>query len=136
MSTRALIGILNPDGSILAGFQWSDGGNFRSDQASATFHDLKNIEKLVALREWNTMFSPRSKAGKALQKSGSYHITPIGRYNVFTGKDNRDDALKGEAGITYTENGYLVENLKTALATAADYVYVFDAGSSRWRTYH
>lgn len=56
MSTRAIIGIKNPDGSILGAWQWNDGDCIIND-LNRNFNTAEKARLLISQGMWSTMFT-------------------------------------------------------------------------------
>lgn len=60
MSTRAIIGIKNADGTILGAWQWCDGNGLTS-LLNKTFNTLEKAMSLINQGMWSTMFTQKEK---------------------------------------------------------------------------
>ena len=60
MSTRAIIGIQNNDGTITGAWQWNDGMNIAS-LLRREFDTLEKAQELIKNGVWNNIISQKSK---------------------------------------------------------------------------
>ena len=58
MSTRAIMGIVQSNGSFLGAWQWNDGGNIL-ELLNRKFVDDKSVKDLLSVGMWSTMWGPR-----------------------------------------------------------------------------
>lgn len=60
MSTRAIIGIKNADGTITGAWQWNDGGKL-TRRLNTYFNTFEKAKTLISVGMWSSMFTLNEK---------------------------------------------------------------------------
>ena len=143
MSTRAIIGIQNNDGSIKGGWQWNDGMNLKS-LLKSQFDTIEKVNELISNGVWNNIVSPRDK--KTLdhftewtkRDNSDYYIVSVGKCHLLKEKpnDNAEFCFGGDEGIIINDNGSMTfENFERALGQDINYLYLFYPETKEWKIY-
>lgn len=143
MSTRAIIGIKNENGTITGGWQWNDGMGLIS-LLRKEFDTVEKIQELISNGVWNNIAGPRDKQEinqfmKWAKRQGSdYSVVPVGRCFLLKEEpcDNASFCFGDEEGITINADGSMTfADFTTANGQDINYMYLFNPVTSTWRTY-
>lgn len=98
MSTRAIIGIQNMDGTITGAWQWNDGMDL-APLLREQFNTLEKVQVLIKNGVWNNMFSPEDTETLkhftewSKRDDSCYYIVSVGKCYLLKEKPN--DTLSG-----------------------------------------
>ena len=143
MSTRAIIGIRNENGTITGGWQWNDGRGLIS-LLSKEFDTVEKIQELISNGVWNNITGPRDKQEInqfmewANRQGSDYSVVPVGRCFLLKEEpcDNASFCFGDEEGITINADGSMTfADFATANSQDINYMYLFNPMTSTWRTY-
>ena len=143
MSTRAIIGLQNEDGTITAGWQWNDGKGLLPLLRSQ-FNTTEKITELISNGVWSTIVSPRDKETLGIytewtkRDSSEYYIVPVGKCHLLKTKpnDNAEFCFGGDAGIIINDDGSMTfENFERAIGQDINYLYLFNPETEEWKVY-
>lgn len=143
MSTRAIIGIQNTDGTITAGWQWNDGGGL-GPLLRRHYNTIDKIQTLINNGVWSTIITPKDKESLTLftdwvkRENSGYYIVSAGKCKLLKQKPN--DTAKfcfgGDKGITINNDGSMTfDNFETAHGQDINYLYLFNPETNKWKTY-
>jgi len=143
MSTRAIIGIQNKDGSITGGWQWNDGEGLLP-LLKSQFNTTEKIVELIQNGVWSTIISPKDNEALEVysewtkRKNSIYHITSVGKCHLLKTKpnDNAEFCFGGDKGITINTDGSMTfENFECANGQDINYLYLFNPETQKWKMY-
>ena len=143
MSTRAIIGIQNNDGSINGGWQWNDGKGLLP-LLKSQFNTIEKIETLISNGVWSTIVSPRDKETLEVytewtkRDNSEYYIVSVGKCHLLKTKpnDNAEFCFGGDEGIIINDNGSMTfENFERAHGQDLNYIYLFYPETKEWKVY-
>lgn len=143
MSTRAIIGIRNEDGTITGGWQWNDGMGLIS-LLRKEFDTVEKIQELISNGVWNNIAGPHDKQEIkqfmewANRQGSDYSVVPVGRCFLLKEEpcDNAAFCFGDEEGITINSDGSMTfANFITANSQGINYMYLFNPVTNTWRTY-
>lgn len=141
MSTRAIIGIHNKDGSISGGWQWNDGKGLLPLLRSQ-FNTTEKIIELISNGVWNNILSPEDKETlehftKWTKKENSnYYIVPVGKCLLLKEKPNDNAAFcfGGDEGIIINGDGSMTfEDFEWANGQDINCLYLFYPETGEWK---
>jgi len=143
MSTRAIIGIQNKDGTITGGWQWNDGKGLLP-ALKRNFDTLDKVKTLISNGVWNNLVKPRNK--KTLEcytewskrENSDYYIVPVGECHLLKERpnDNAEFCFGGDDGITINEDGSMTfEDFECANGQDISYLYLFYPETREWKVY-
>lgn len=126
MSTRAIVGVVQKDGTFLGAWQWSDGGTIL-DILNRKFIEEKEVKDLLSVGAWQIMLGPRQWKEYCDYINKQYgwpepqHIVVN---NVYFKKES------------YCANKPTVyKNIIDAANEDINYVYVYDSKNHKWKKY-
>lgn len=143
MSTRAIIGIQNSDGSITGGWQWNDGKGLLP-LLKKYFPTEDKIERLITSGVWNNIAAPEDVHKLELffefskRKNSNYHLIQVEDCQLLKEKpcDNAEFCFGEDEGITVNTDGSMTfENFKTANGQDISYLYLFSKETKTWKVY-
>lgn len=143
MSTRAIIGIENADGSIRGGWQWNDGKGLLP-LLQSQFNTPDKIHTLISNGVWNNMVSPYDTARLAhfteftMRKDSDYYIVPVGKCYLLKERpnDNAEFCFGGDDGITVNSDGSMTfESFVCAYGQDVNFLYLFKPDTSTWHVF-
>lgn len=143
MSTRAIIGIQNEDGSIKGGWQWNDGMGLIT-LLKSQFNIKGKIEELISNGVWNNIVSPRDKETldhftKWTKRDNSdYYLVPVGKCHLLKEKpnDNAEFCFGGDEGIIINTDGSMTfEDFERANGQDINYLYLFYPDTEEWKMF-
>lgn len=143
MSTRAIIGIQNKDGSICGGWQWNDGKGLLP-LLKNQFDTTEKIIELISNGVWNNIVSPRNKETlehfKEFTKKpdSDYYIVSVGKCHLLKEKPNDNAAFcfGSDEGISINSDGSMTfEDFETADGQDINYLYLFNPETREWNVY-
>lgn len=143
MSTRAIIGIQNEDGSIKGGWQWNDGMGLIT-LLKSQFNIIGKIEELISNGVWNNIVSPRDKETldhftKWTKRDNSdYYLVPVGKCHLLKEKpnDNAEFCFGGDEGIIINTDGSMTfEDFERANGQDINYLYLFYPDTEEWKMF-
>lgn len=143
MSTRAIIGIKNADGTITGGWQWSDGMGLVS-LLREQFDTLEKVQELIRNGVWSTMVSPKDTGNLKRftewteRKDSCYYLVLVGKCHLL--KEKPSDTAKfcfgDDYSITVNEDGSMTfADFKTAKGQDINYLYLFYPESCEWKVF-
>lgn len=127
MSTRAIIGIENKDGSITGLWQWNDGSCMKKI-LNKHFNTIEKAKELISLGVINNIFTEEEADGydKWCKEN---NIKKDGDYILLHGvKILQQFRHKGKEPETY-------ENIMYAIGQDINYLYLFDEKTNTWSVY-
>lgn len=143
MSTRAIIGIQNSDGSVKGGWQWNDGMDLMP-LLKSQFDTIEKVTDLISNGVWNNIVSPRDKevlehfTKWAKRGDSSYYIVPVGKCHLLKEKpnDNAEFCFGGDKGIIINADGSMTyESFEVAIGQDINYLYLFYPDTKKWKMY-
>ena len=146
MSTRAIVGYMLPNGTIVGGWQWYDGGNLQT-QLRNNFKTKEEVNTLINQGVWRCLVTPRDSIlewyqEKCKKDPTSYHLIPVNKSWVFkySAIDNLEhfyeSIAKGhEQEIKIKDNVLIFKNIACAFGQDLTYVYLFNEKTSKWNTF-
>lgn len=143
MSTRAIIGIQNKDGSIKGGWQWNDGMGLKP-LLKRQFNTIEKIEELISNGVWNNIVSPRDKETLELftewtkRDNSEYYIIPVGKCYLLKEKpnDNAEFCFGDDEGIIVNNDGSMTfKNFEIANGQDINCLYLFYPETNEWEVY-
>jgi len=143
MSTRAIIGIQNKDGTITGGWQWNDGKGLLP-ALKKYFSTLEKIKELISNGVWNNMVLPIDRETLerfttwTKRKNSDYYIVPIGTCHLLKEKpnDNAEFCFGGDEGIIVNADGSMTfEDFEYANGQDISYLYLFYPETREWKVY-
>lgn len=133
MSTRAILGIVQSNGSFLGAWQWNDGGNIL-ELLNRKFVDDKSVKDLLSVGMWSTMWGPRQY---------KEHLTDTIRN--FEGNPDIVNRVKSakmlDNGVYFVRDYYhdnipkVYKSVLDALGQDVNYVYVYFPKLHKWKRY-
>lgn len=133
MSTRAIIGIKNEDGSITGAWQWNDGSGLIS-LLNRKFNTIEKTIKLINEGMWSVMYSDKEAdehekwLKEDLYKNKNEDIQPHKYISI-----NGVQLLKEER--YYEKLPEVYKSFKDAIGQDINYLYLFDANINKWKCY-
>ncbi len=143
MSTRAIIGIHNEDGSIKGGWQWNDGMGL-IPLLKSQFNTIGKIEKLISNGVWNNIVSPRDKETLdhfmewTKRDNSDYYLVSVGKCHLLKEKpnDNVEFCFGGDEGIIINVDGSMTfEDFERANGQDINYLYLFYPDTEQWKMF-
>lgn len=143
MSTRAIIGIQNKDGSINSGWQWNDGKGLLP-LLKSQFNATEKIVELISNGVWNNIVSPRDKETLehftewTKRDDSDYYLVSIGKCHLLKEKpnDNAEFCFGGDEGIIINDDGSMIfEDFERANGQDVNYLYLFNPKTQEWKVY-
>lgn len=143
MSTRAIIGIQNKDGSIIGGWQWNDGKGLLP-LLKSQFNTTDKIVELISNGVWNNIVSPRDKETLehftewTKRDNSDYYLVSIGKCHLLKEKpnDNAEFCFGGDEGIIINDDGSMTfEDFEWANGQDINYLYLFNPETQEWKVY-
>lgn len=143
MSTRAIIGIQNKDGTITGGWQWNDGKGLLPLLRNH-FNTEEKIKKLIMNGVWNNIVSPKDEGTlthfkKWTKREGTaYYLVPIEKCYLLKEKpcDNAEFCFGGDIGVTINIDGSMTfSNFEIAKGQDINYLYLFHPNKKEWEVY-
>ncbi|MBQ2892180.1 MAG: hypothetical protein IJE45_04735 [Bacilli bacterium] len=135
MSTRAVIGVVQYDGSFLGAWQWCDAG-YIIDKLNKKFIDDKSVKELLSVGMWKAMYGAR-------EFKKYFPISKIDGNVAYT--DNHDFTSKAfivnnvfltiERGARYDTSPRVYKNVEEAFGQDINYIYIYFPQLHRWKKY-
>ena len=133
MSTRAILGVVQNDGSFLGAWQWNDGGDIL-ELLNRKFVDNASVKELLSLGMWSSMGGPR-------QFKAFYNqtIKDVGYESKLA--ESVKSAIKLSNDVYFIKESYctnspkVYKNVKDALEEDINYIYVYFPGLYKWKKY-
>jgi hypothetical protein len=126
MSTRAIVGVVQKDGTFLGAWQWSDGGTIL-DILNRKFNTDETVKELLSVGAWQIMLGPRQwkeYCDYTKKQYGWPEPQHIVVNNVYFKKES------------YCANKPTVyKNIIDAANEDINYVYVYDRENHKWKRY-
>lgn len=126
MSTRAIVGVVQKDGTFLGAWQWSDGGTIL-DILNRKFNTDETVKELLSVGAWQIMLGPRQwkeYCDYTKKQYGWPEPQHIVVNNVYFKKES------------YCANKPTVyKNIIDAANEDINYVYVYDRENYKWKRY-
>lgn len=135
MSTRAIIGIIRPNGTVVGGWQWNDGDEI-SHILRKYFTNEKDIKELIKQGTWRCLLTPRDNdITWFLERVNDYKLIKVGK--CFVAKAPKDFNVQNmQSAYTQVQDNMLVfKNLYDAFGQDINYMYIFNPKTKRWTTY-
>lgn len=127
MSTRAIIGVENKDGSITGLWQWNDGEGLK-ELLNKHFNTIEKVKELISLGVINSIFT-EEEADELDKWFEENNFTKEGDYILLHGvKVYQEFRHKGKEPETY-------ENIMYAIGQDINYLYLFDEETNTWSVY-
>ncbi|MEG1723796.1 MAG: hypothetical protein RR313_00240 [Anaerovoracaceae bacterium] len=136
MSTKAIIGYIQPDGTVVAGWQWYDGSGLLP-ALRRHFDTVEKIQELVKNGVWSAIITPRHTPDLSWYQhcSDKYIITKAGKCYIAKKINlNVDFLVEGQDNIKVYKGALIFKNVLTAHGQGAHYFYLFNPKSGKWRT--
>lgn len=133
MSTRAIIGIKNEDGSITGAWQWNDGGNLTS-LLNKNFNTIEKATEIINEGMWSTMFTNKGAEKHErwlkdeLHKEENENIPPRQYTKIY------DIQLLKHEGY-YQRPPARYESFEDAMGQDINYLYLFNKNTNKWERY-
>jgi hypothetical protein len=133
MSTRAIIGIKNNEGSITGAWQWNDGGGLTS-LLNKKFNTIDKVVELINQGMWNCMFSKKEAEEYEkwlkdnLYKNRNKDIPPHKYMSI-----NGIQLLKDERYYERLPETY--KSFDDAIGQDINYLYLFDTDTNKWECF-
>lgn len=143
MSTRAIVGIYNKDGSIKGGWQWNDGNGLMS-LLKSQFNTVEKIEELISNGVWNNIVAPKDKETLKLftewtgRENSDYYIVPVGKCSLLKERpnDTAEFCFGGNKGIEINPDGSMTfEDFKRAKEQDINCLYLFYPDENKWKVF-
>lgn len=143
MSTRAIIGIQNANGTITAGWQWNDGMDL-APLLKEQINTLEKVQELVRNGVWNNIFAPEDTdtlkqfTEWCEREDSCYYIVPVGKCYLLKEKpnDTAEFCFCGDEGIEINDDGSMTfESFETANGQDINYLYLFYPESREWKVF-
>lgn len=143
MSTRAIIGIQNMDGTITGAWQWNDGMDLEP-LLREQFNTLEKVQVLIKNGVWNNMFAPEDTETLkhftewSKRDDSQYYIVPVGKCHLLKEKpnDTAEFCFGGDDGITINKDGSMTfADFETANGQDISYLYLFYPGTNEWKIF-
>lgn len=143
MSTRAIIGIQNADGTITAGWQWSDGMRL-IPLLKRQFSTKEKVIELVKNGVWNTIVAPNDKEtldtfkNWTTRTNSAYYLVKIGKCHILKEKpvDTAAFCFTGDTGVLVNDDGSLqFKDFATAYGQDINYLYLFYPDKQEWKVF-
>lgn len=140
MSTRAIIGIKNLDGTITGAWQWNDGMGLLP-LLRKQFNTTEKVHELVKNGIWNNIVSPKDNETLkhftewTKRENSDYYLVPVGKCHLLKEKpcDNAEYCFNGDDGITINKDGSMTfRNLETANGQDINYLYLYHPDTNKW----
>lgn len=124
MSTRAIIGIKNEDGTITGAWQWND-GDMSTSFLNSHFNTLDKAKELIAQGAWGTLFTAEEKDNfEALMRKSECDISYISFVSV------------GELFITkqahYSNDPAMYKDYINMAEQDINHTFLFNPLTSKW----
>lgn len=143
MSTRAIIGIQNANGTITAGWQWNDGMS-KLPLLRKYFGTLEKVQELVKNGVWNNLVPTEEK--NLLDHFAEWTKCPNSDYYLVSVKDCHllkekpcDNALfcfGSDECITVNDDGSMTfDSFETANGQDINYLYLFYPDTNEWKVF-
>jgi len=133
MSTRAIMGVVQGNGSFLGALQWNDGGNIW-ELLNRKFIDDKSVSDLLSVGMWSTMWGPRQYK--------EYLTDTIRNFEGNPDIINRVKSAKMLSnGVYFIKDYYhdkspqVYKSVLDALGQDVNYVYVYFPELHKWKRY-
>lgn len=143
MSTRAIIGIQNEDGSITGGWQWNDGMGL-APLLCRQFNTKEKVLELIRNGVWNNIVFPNDKEILGVftewtkRENSNYYLVSVGKCHILKERpcDNSEFCFGGDDGIVINEDGSMTfADFDTANGQDINYLYLFYPETQKWFTY-
>ena len=137
MSTRAIVGVVQNDGSFLGAWQWNDGG-YIIDKLNRKFVDDKSVKDLLSVGMWSAMYGARefknhfptaridTNTNVAYIDNRNYIHHALIVNNVF---------LTIESDELYDKQPRVYKNVEEAFSQDINYIYIYFPQLHRWKKY-
>lgn len=130
MSTRAIIGFKNPDGSIIGAWQWNDGGTI-TRKLNSHFNTIERAKKLINFGMWSSMFTTAEVdefEDWLMKTSGktSDELQPPVQYTYVCGVYLRQHENE------WKQKPKLYRNYADMAGQDINHTYLFDTKTNRW----
>lgn len=144
MSTRAIIGIKNEDGTVTGGWQWNDGMKLISKLRNH-FNTLEKVQELVKNGIWNNIVFPKDKdtlehfTEWTKKENSDYYLVPVGKCYLLKEKpfEHVEYCFNGENGITINDDGSMTfADVDTAFNQDINYLYLYYPETNTWKTFY
>lgn len=133
MSTRAIIGIINDEGSVLGAWQWSDGKGLLPI-LNKVFNASEKAMSLINEGTWATMFF--SKAEK--EEFEDWLVNDLYRGRKQEVPEHSYEDVYGVQLLKYkhhTGKAVVYQNYEEAIGQDINYLYLFDPKTNYWSVY-
>lgn len=143
MSTRAIIGIENSDGTITGAWQWNDGMGL-APLLRNQFDTLEKVQELIKNGVWNSIVPPKETdrlkhyTGWTERDDSCYYLVPVGKCHLLKEKpnDTAEFCFGGNNGVTVNENGSMTfENFEVANEQDINCIYLFQPRTNEWKIF-
>lgn len=143
MSTRAIIGIQNNDGTITGAWQWNDGMNIAS-LLRREFDTLEKTQELIKNGVWNNIISQKSKdplrsfIDWTKRANSDYYLVAVGNCYLLKEKpcDTAEFCFGDDEGITVNADGSMTfETFEVTNGQDINYLYLFYPEANEWKIY-
>lgn len=143
MSTRAIIGSENADGTITGGWQWNDGKGLLP-LLRKQFNTIEKVQELIRNGVWNNIVPPDDQdtlkhfTDWTKRDNSDYYLIPVEKCHILKERpcDNAEYCFSDCEGITVNEDGTMAyADFWTAQEQDINYLYLFDPESQIWNVY-
>lgn len=126
MSTRAIVGVTQNNGSFLGAWQWSDGGTIL-EILNRKFNDDKTVKELLSVGAWQIMLGPRQWK-EYCEYIKEHYNWPVPEHIVVNNVYFKKESYCANKPTVY-------KNIIDAANEDINYVYVYDSKSHKWTKY-
>lgn len=124
MSTRAIIGIKNPDGSILGAWQWNDGG-YLTSILNKKFNTLEKAQALINVGMWSCIYTKRGKKEFEEWCKDNFGSTTEHKYTELLGMYLRKEDYYDNTPTVYS-------NYEEMHGQDINHTYLFNPSTNKW----
>lgn len=143
MSTRAIIGIENSDGTITGAWQWNDGLGL-APLLRSQFNTLEKAKELIKNGVWNNIVAPketdrlRRYMGWTENDDSCYYLVSVGECHLLKEKPNDTAAFcfAENNGVTINVDGSMTfANFEITNEQDIDCIYLFQPETNEWKIF-
>ena len=126
MSTRAIVGVVQKDGTFLGAWQWSDGGTIL-DILNRKFNTDETVKELLSVGAWQIMLGPRQWK-EYCDYIKEHYGWPTPEHIIVNNVYFKKESYCANKPTVY-------KNIIDAANEDINYVYVYDRENYKWKRY-